>query len=188
MVFFFCFFFFFFLISHGCPPVNRIESKIFSWKHWLLTALRYIIIIIIHRLRSRRPQGFSMHDDHQQVQQSTVASQVWYHGGRGFRFLSKACTSIIHWLLETCGSWLVQGMSHGFIGCQIRGYGWEWAITDQNRSGHPPVLKKIQCRLWRLDNDQATAMPIDEWGFWHSSDNTHWKITRSDHFLSLKVR
>ena len=106
----------------------------------------------------------------------------------GFRFLCKACTSIIHWLLETCGSWLVQGMSHGFIGCQIRGYVWEWAITDENRSGHHPVLNKILCRLWRLDNDQATSMPIDEWGFWHSSDNTHRKITRSDHFLSLQVR
>ena len=38
-----------------------------------------IIIIIIHRLRSRRPQGFSMHDDHQQMRQSAVLALLLHY-------------------------------------------------------------------------------------------------------------
>ena len=73
--------------------------------------------------------------------------------------------------------------------CQIRGYGWNQLSQDQNRSGHPPVLKKkILCRLWRLNSERAKAMPINEWGFWYWSDNTHWEIARRDQFWSLKVR
>ena len=37
------------------------------------------IIIIIHRLRSRRPQGFSMHDDHQQMRQSAVLALLLHY-------------------------------------------------------------------------------------------------------------
>ena len=36
-------------------------------------------IIIIHRLRSRRPQGFSMHDDHQQMRQSAVLALLLHY-------------------------------------------------------------------------------------------------------------
>ena len=39
----------------------------------------YTIIIIIHRLRSRRPQGFSMHDDHQQMRQSAVLALLLHY-------------------------------------------------------------------------------------------------------------
>ena len=38
-----------------------------------------LIIIIIHRLRSRRQQGFSMHDDHQQMRQSAVLALLLHH-------------------------------------------------------------------------------------------------------------
>ena len=38
-----------------------------------------IIIIIIHRLRSRRSQGFSMHDDHQQMRQSVVLALLLHY-------------------------------------------------------------------------------------------------------------
>ena len=38
-----------------------------------------IIIIIIHRLRSRRPQSFSMHDDHQQMRQSAVLALLLHY-------------------------------------------------------------------------------------------------------------
>ena len=36
-------------------------------------------IIIFHRLRSRRPQGFSMHDDHQQLRQSAVLALLLHY-------------------------------------------------------------------------------------------------------------
>ena len=35
--------------------------------------------IIIHRLRSRGPQGFSMHDDHQQIRQSAVLALLLHY-------------------------------------------------------------------------------------------------------------
>ena len=38
-----------------------------------------VFIIIIHRLRSRRPQGFSMHDDHQQMRQSAVLALLLHY-------------------------------------------------------------------------------------------------------------
>ena len=38
-----------------------------------------IIIIIIHRLRSRRPQGFSMHNDHQKLRQSAVLALLLHY-------------------------------------------------------------------------------------------------------------
>ena len=44
-----------------------------------LTHRSFIIIIIIHRLQSRRPQGFSMHDDHQQMQQSAVLALLLHY-------------------------------------------------------------------------------------------------------------
>ena len=37
------------------------------------------VIIIIHLLRSRRSQGFSMHDDHQQMQQSAVLALLLHY-------------------------------------------------------------------------------------------------------------
>ena len=44
-----------------------------------LCDMQFIIIIIIHRLRSRRPQGFSMHDDHQQMRQSAVLALLLHY-------------------------------------------------------------------------------------------------------------
>ena len=37
------------------------------------------ILIIIHRLRSRWPQGFSMHDDHQQMRQSAILALLLHY-------------------------------------------------------------------------------------------------------------
>ena len=41
--------------------------------------INIIIIIIIHPLRSRRPQGFSMRDDHQQMRQSAVLALLLHY-------------------------------------------------------------------------------------------------------------
>ena len=40
---------------------------------------KYQTVIIIHRLRSRRPQCFSMHDDHQQMRQSAVLALLLHY-------------------------------------------------------------------------------------------------------------
>ena len=95
--FFFLLFFFYFFFS----PTSFFKWKVkkYASRYSLKQKLRYkwVIdcfiffffmshltenlpsIISIHRLRSRRPQGFSMHDDHQQMWQSAVLALLLHY-------------------------------------------------------------------------------------------------------------
>ena len=55
------------------------QKKIPISRDFALRIFPFIIIIIIHRLRSMRPQGFSMQDDHQQMRQSTVFALLLHY-------------------------------------------------------------------------------------------------------------
>ena len=60
------------------PGLKLFDFWEFYGPYWLHLIIQ-ILIIIIHRQQSRRPQGFYMHDDHQQVRQSAFLALLLHY-------------------------------------------------------------------------------------------------------------
>ena len=80
---FYCFIFYWYFCAFGqfsevFWQLHNLWEKFTNYQTFLLQH-DWIIIIIIHQLQSRRPQGFSMHDDHQQMRQSAVLALLLHY-------------------------------------------------------------------------------------------------------------